>query len=175
MLIILKKLKKRRGRLKEYNNNLKKILKELEKITKSLEKQSDLKTKSDTRDKLSLTRDRTEVEIDGLRVDVREKMSLLRSYERNIEYIEKNRNLESKILGYNQLLEKLNNKRDGLRTDIQNYKNDTKLKKEQNVENEKIIQQILKEEEVLKIFEIYNRMIGKEWSFQTSAYLRLYQ
>ena len=156
-----KEIKESKRKLKEGNSLLKNILKELEKITKSLEKQSDLKSKSDLRDKLSLTRDRTEVEIDSLRVDVREKMSLLRSYERNIEYIEKNRDVESKILGYNQLLEKLNNKRDGLRTNIQDYKNDTKLKKEQNIENEKIIQQILKEEEVLKIFEIYNRMIGK--------------
>jgi len=45
------------------------------------------------------------VEIDSLRVDVKEKMNLLRNYERNVEYIEKNRDVESKILGYNQLLE----------------------------------------------------------------------
>ena len=133
----------------------------MEKITKSLNKQSDLKSKSDLRDKLSLTRDRTEVEIDGLRVDVKEKMSLLRNYERNIEYIEENRDLESKILGYNHLLEKLNIGRDNLRTTIQNLNVDNKLKKDQNKENKDIIQQIIKEEEVLKIFEIYNRMIGK--------------
>ena len=156
-----KEIKEEKGYLKGYNNNLKKILKELEKITKSLEKQSDLKSKSDLRDKLSLTRDRTEVEIEGLRINIKEKMSLLRGYERNIEYIEKNRNLESKILGYNQLLEKLNTQRDNIRNQIQSYKNDIKNKKEDNIENEKIIQQILKEEEVLKIFEIYNRMIGK--------------
>ena len=156
-----KEIKEEKGWLKGYNNNLKNILKELEKITKSLEKQSDLKSKSDLRDKLSLTRDRTEVEIEGLRINIKEKMSLLRSYERNIEYIEKNRNLESKILGYNQLLEKLNTQRDNIRNQIQSYKNDINNKKEDNIENEKIIQQILKEEEVLKIFEIYNRMIGK--------------
>ena len=156
-----KEIKEEKGWLKEYNDNLKKILKELEKVTKDLEKQSDLKSKSDLRDKLSLTRDRTEVEIEGLRINVKEKMYLLRSYERNIEYIEKNRNLESKILGYNQLLEKLNIQRDKIRNQIQDYKNDIKNKKEDNIENEKIIQQILKEEEVLKIFEIYNRMIGK--------------
>jgi len=156
-----KEIKEEKKNLKDSNNSLKKLNKELEKITKSLEKQSDLKAKSDWRDKLELTRDRTEVEIDSLRVDVKEKMSLLRNYERNIEYIEKNRDVESKILGYNQLLEKLNNKRDGLRNDIQDYKNDTKTKKAENVENQKIIEQILKEEEVLKIFEIYNRMIGK--------------
>ncbi len=156
-----KEIKQEKEHLKYSQKELKKINKELEKINKSLEQQSDLKSKSDWRDKLELTRDRTEVEIDGLRVDVREKMSLLRSYERNIEYIEKNRDVESKILGYNQLLEKLNSKRDGLRNDIQDYKNDTKLRKSQNIENEKVIEQILKEEEVLKIFEIYNRMIGK--------------
>ena len=156
-----KEIKEEKRNLKDSQTLLKRNLKELEKITKSLEKQSDLKSKSDWRDKLELTRDRTEVEIDGLRVDVREKMSLLRSYERNIEYIEKNRDVESKILGYNQLLEKLNSKRDGLRNDIQDYKNDTKLKKTQNIESKNLIEQIIKEEEVLKIFEIYNRMIGK--------------
>ena len=156
-----KEIKEEKRKLKEYNSNLKKLLKALEKINKSLEKQSDLKSKSDLRDKLELTRDRTEVEIEGLRVDVKEKMNLLKNYQRNIEYIEKNRDVESKILGYNQLLDKLNNKRDNLRTEIQDFKNDSKTKKTQNIENQKIIEQILKEEEVLKIFEIYNRMIGK--------------
>ena len=147
--------------MRDLQTSLKNILKELEKINKSLEKQSDIKSKSDLRDKLSLTRDRTEVEIDRLRVDVKEKMSLLKNYERNIEYIEKNRGLESKILGYNQLLDKLNLERDGFRTTIQNYNNDITNKFKENTEKTTIIEQILREEEVLKIFEIYNRMIGK--------------
>jgi len=156
-----KEIKEEKIKLKEYNTLFKKILKELEKITKSLEKQSDLKTNSDSRDKLSLTRDRTEVEIDSLRVDVKEKMLLLKNYERNIEYIEKNRGLESKILGYNQLLDNLNLERDGFRTTIQNYNNDITNIIKENTEKTTIKEQILKEEEVLKIFEIYNRMIGK--------------
>ena len=156
-----KEIKQEKEHLKYSQKELKKINKELEKINKSLEQQSDLKSKSDCRDKLELTRDRTEVEIDGLRVDVKEKMNLLRNYERNVDYIEKNRDVESKILGYNQLLEKLNGKRDNFRTEIQDFKNDSKTKKAQNIESQKIIEQILREEEVLKIFEIYNRMIGK--------------
>jgi DNA repair exonuclease SbcCD ATPase subunit len=156
-----KEIKEEKIKLKEYNTSVKKILKELEKITKSLEKQSDLKTKSDSRDKLSLTRDRTEVEIDSLRVDVKEKMSLLKNYERNIEYIDKNRGLESKILGYNQLLVNLNLDRDSIILTIQNYNNDITNRLKENTEKDVIIKQILKEEEVLKIFEIYNRMIGK--------------
>jgi len=156
-----KEIKEEKRNLKDSQTSLKNILKELEKINKSLEKQSDIKSKSDFRDKLELTRDRTEVEIDSLRVDVKEKMTLLKNYERNIEYIEKNRGLESKILGYNQLLDNLNLERDGFRTTIQNYNNDTSNRIKENIEKTTIIEQILKEEEVLKIFEIYNRMIGK--------------
>ena len=156
-----KEIKEEKRNLKDSQTSLKNILKELEKINKSLEKQSDIKSKSDFRDKLELTRDRTEVEIDSLRVDVKEKMTLLKNYERNIEYIEKNRGLESKILGYNQLLDNLNLERDGFRTTIQNYNNDTSNRIKENIEKTTIIDQILKEEEVLKIFEIYNRMIGK--------------
>tara|TARA_R110000751_G_scaffold44155_2_gene101246 strand:+ start:865 stop:3237 length:2373 start_codon:yes stop_codon:yes gene_type:complete len=156
-----KEIKEEKKKLKESNSFLKSLNKDLDKANKSLENQSDLKSKSDLRDKLELTRDRTEVEIDSLRVDVKEKMSLLKNYERNIEYIEKNRGLQSKILGYNQLLDKLNLERDGFRTTIQDYNNDITNRIKENVEKTIIIEQILKEEEVLKIFEIYNRMIGK--------------
>ena len=156
-----KEIEDEKDKLKIHKSKLKEILKVIDNINKSLSKQIELKTKSDNKDKLLLSRDRTEIEIEGLRVDVKEKMNLLKSYERNVEYIEKNRNLESKILGYSQLIEKLNLKRDNLRTLIQDLKTDNKLKKEENTEKRNIIVQILREEEVLKIFEIYNRMIGK--------------
>ena len=156
-----KEIKENKNKLKEFNKLLKNIEKELVKINKSLEKQGELKTRSDQNDKFSLSKDRTEVEIERLRVDVKEKLSILRNYDRNIGYIEKNRELESKILGYNQLLEKLNIERDTIRTDIQNLENDINSKLAANIESKKIINKILKEEEVLKIFEIYNRMIGK--------------
>ena len=154
-------IKEEKKNLKIIKDLIKEIQKDLGVTLKSLDKQSSLKTISDEKDKLELGRDRLEVEIDGLRVDLKEKMNLQRNYERNIEYIEKNRNLESKILGYNQLLEKLNKKRDTIRNEIQDLKNDNKVKKQNNIDNQNIIEQILREEEVLKIFEIYNRMIGK--------------
>ena len=156
-----KEIKEEKKNLKNIKDLIKVIQKELGVTLKSLDKQSNLKTISDEKDKLELSRDRLEVEIDGLRVDLKEKMNLHKNYERNIEYIEKNRNLESKILGYNQLLEKLNKKRDTIRNEIQDLKNDNKVKKQNNIDNQNIIEQILREEEVLKIFEIYNRMIGK--------------
>ncbi len=156
------------GEIKEEKKNLKiikdlirEIQKDLGVTLKSLDIQTNLKNISDEKDKLELSRDRLEVEIDSLRVDLKESMNLQKNYNRNIEYIEKNRDVESKILGYTQLIEKLNLKRDSLRTLIQNIKTDNKLKKEENETNKDIILQILREEEVLKVFEVYNRMIGK--------------
>ena len=156
-----KEIKENKNKLKAFNKTLKNIEKELVKINKSLEKQLELKDKSDQYDKLSLSQDRTEIEMEKLRIDIKEKMSILKDYDRHIGYIEKNRSLESKILGYNQLIEKLNIDRDNTRTTIQNLYNEITAKIEENIERKKIIEQILKEEEVLKIFEIYNRMIGK--------------
>ena len=156
-----KEISEEKKNLKNIKNQIKEIQKKLGVTIKSLDKQSNLKNISDEKDKLELKRDRLEVEISSLRVDLKEKMNLRKSYERNVEYIEKNRNLESKILGYNQLLEKLNKKRDSIRNEIQDLKNDNKVKKQNNIDNQNIIEQIFREEEVLKIFEIYNRMIGK--------------
>ena len=147
--------------LKEKNKELKKITTNLKKIIIKLENISKEKKNSDIFDRLSLSKDKTEIEIDRMRVDYREKTSLLKDYVRNVDFIEENRKLESKILGYNQLLETLNVSRDTLRTEIQNFNNDITLKETNILDNQKIIEQILKEEEVLKIFEVYNRMIGK--------------
>lgn len=147
--------------LKEKNKELKRITTNLKKIIIKLENISKEKKNSDMFDRLSLSKDKTEIEIDRMRVDYREKTSLLKDYVRNVDFIEENRKLESKILGYNQLLETLNVNRDTLRTEIQDLNNDITLKETNITENQKIIEQILKEEEVLKIFEVYNRMIGK--------------
>jgi DNA repair exonuclease SbcCD ATPase subunit len=147
--------------LKEKNKELKRVVSRLKKVGTKLKNISEEKKNSDIFDRLSLSKDKTEIEIDRMRVDYREKTSLLKDYERNVDFIEVNRKLESKILGYNQLLETLNVNRDTLRTEIQDLNNDITLKEVNITDNQKIIEQILKEEEVLKIFEVYNRMIGK--------------
>jgi DNA repair exonuclease SbcCD ATPase subunit len=147
--------------LKEKNKELKRITVNLKKIIIKLENISEEKKNSDIFDRLSLSKDKTEIEIDRMRVDYREKSSLLKDYERNFKFIDENRKLESKILGYNQLIETLEVEKDNLRTEIQNIVNSITTKEEKIGENSNLIEQIKKEEEVLKIFEVYNRMIGK--------------
>ena len=147
--------------LKEKQKELKKIVTNIGKITKKLNNISEEKKNSDLYDKLGLSKDKTEVEITRMRVDYREKTSLLKDYERNSSFIDENRKLESKILGYNQLIETLDVEKDNIKTEIQDINNDIKNKEEKITDNTKLIAQIRKEEEVLKIFEVYGRMIGK--------------
>jgi DNA repair exonuclease SbcCD ATPase subunit len=147
--------------LKEKQKELNKIISNIDKICDKLTKISEQKKNSDLYDKLGLSKDKTEIEISRMRVDYREKTSLQKDYEKNSTFIDENRKLESKILGYNQLIETLNTEKDNIKTEIQNINNDTTNKEEKITENTNLIEQIKKEEEVLKIFDVYNRMIGK--------------
>jgi DNA repair exonuclease SbcCD ATPase subunit len=140
--------------LTNIESSLKKIEDNLIEITKE-------KKNSDIYDRLSISKDKTDVEIDRMRVDYKQKNNLLKDYEKNSSFIEENRQLESKILGYNQLILTLEVERDNNRTKIQNLNNDISLKETTIVENNKLIEVIKKEEEVLKIFEVYGKMIGK--------------
>lgn len=147
--------------LKQKEKDLKSIVTKIEKICDKLSKISEEKKNSDVYDKLGLSKDKTEIEISRMRVDYREKTSLLKDYERNSTFIDENRKLESKILGYNQLIETLESEKDNIKTGILNINNDTTNKEKKICENVDMIEQIKKEEEVLKIFDVYNRMIGK--------------
>ena len=147
--------------LKEKQKELKKVVSNIGKISDKLTKISEEKKNSDLYDKLGLSKDKTEIEISRMRVDYREKTSLLKDYERNSSFIDENRKLESKILGYNQLIETLETEKDNIKTEITNIENDISNKEEKITENTNLIEQIKREEEVLKIFEVYGRMIGK--------------
>ena len=154
-------IKENENLLKEKQKELKKVVTNIGKISDKLTKISEEKKNSDLYDKLGLSKDKTEIEISRMRVDYREKTSLLKDYERNSSFIDENRKLESKILGYNQLIETLETEKDNIKTEITNIENDITNKEEKITENTNLIEQIKREEEVLKIFEVYGRMIGK--------------
>jgi DNA repair exonuclease SbcCD ATPase subunit len=119
------------------------------------------KQKSDTKDKKSLIKDRLELDIDRLRLDVKEKKGILKEYESNVNAIEKNRELDSKILGYNQLITNLNTEKDKLKDNLSAAKGSIEISEKSIEENKMLIETIKKENEVLKIFDVYHRMIGK--------------
>jgi hypothetical protein len=73
--------------------------------------------------------DKLNLEVDNLRLQLKEKKDLKKKYEDNIENIEKNKDLDTKILGYSSKLERLNRERDDILTKIQRNDSD-KLKSE---------------------------------------------
>jgi DNA repair exonuclease SbcCD ATPase subunit len=99
--------------------------------------------------------------MEGLRVDIKENKGILKAYKRNIKSIEGNREVESKVLGYNQLLSNLNGERDEINKTITDLGNEIKNSENVIKENKELIKAIKKETDVLRIFEVYHKMIGK--------------
>ena len=147
--------------LEDKKIDLEKSSTSLKKIQSNLTDISEEKKNSDLFDRLSMSKDKTDIEIDKMRVEYKEKNNLLKDYEKNSTFIEENRKLESTILGYNQLIETLEAEKDNSKNKIQSLENDISLKNNTIEENKNIISQIKKEEDVLKIFEVYSKMIGK--------------
>lgn len=154
-------IKELEGKIEETNKSLEKKTENLLVTGEILTKLAEEKVKSDNKDKKSLIKDRLEVELDRLRVDVKEKRGILKEYERNEKAIETNRELDSKILGYNQLISNLNLERDQIITAISESKTSIENSEKIIEENTTLIDTIKKESEVLRIYDIYHRMIGK--------------
>ncbi len=140
---------------------LEKETKNLAEVTEKITILVETKEKSDKNDKLGLVRDRLEVEMESLRVDIKEKKGILKMYQRNIKSIESNRKVDSKVLGYTQLLSNLNIERDDINKRISDLENEIKNSEGVILNNKDLIKTIKKETEVLKIYEVYHKMIGK--------------
>ena len=147
--------------LEDKQIDLEKSSTSLKKIQSNLIDISEEKKNSDLFDRLSMSKDKTDIEIDKMRVDYKEKNNLLKGYEKNSTFIDENRKLESTILGYNQLIETLESEKDNSKNKIQSLENEISLRNNTIEENKNIISQIKKEEDVLKIFEVYSKIIGK--------------
>jgi len=120
-----------------------------------------IKTQVEEYDKKSLMLDKLNLEVDNLRLQLKEKKELKKKYEDNIENIEKNKDLDTKILGYSSKLERLNRERDEFLTKIQRNDSDKLRAEDMILKNSETIKVIQTEEEVKIIFEIYSRMVGK--------------
>jgi len=134
---------------------------EIEEAKTEILKLDVIKTQVEEYDKKSLMLDKLNLEVDNLRLQLKEKKDLKKKYEDNIENIEKNKDLDTKILGYSSKLERLNRERDDILTKIQRNDSDKLRSEDMILKNTEIIKVIQTEEEVKIIFEIYSRMVGK--------------
>lgn len=140
---------------------LKELEVEVEEAKNEIEKFDKIKERVDEYDRKSIMVDKIELEIENLRLQLKEKKDLKKKYEDNIGNIEKNKDLDSKILGYNAKLERLNRERDGYLSRTQRNKSDIERAEDIITKNKELIKTIKIEEEVKIIFEIYIRMVGK--------------
>ena len=130
-------------------------------ITNLVKEQDNIKSSVWEYDKTFLTVSKLELDLEKLRLERKEKLDLKKRYEDNLDNIQKNKDLESQIIGYNSKisgleLEKTNKIKLGerLSNEIETYK--TKINK-----NEEYIKTIKAEEEIKIIFDVYARMVGK--------------
>ena len=154
--------------IKENKSLLENLILEIETIEKEILetkneilKLDDIKSKADDYDKKSLMLDKLNLEIDNFRLQLKDKKELKKKYEDNLENIEKNKELDTKILGYTSKLERLNRERDELLGRIQRNKSDIIRLEDTIIKSTEIIKVIKTEEEVKIIFDIYIRMVGK--------------
>ena len=147
--------------LEELIKNIKELDIEIEEAKKEIEKLDKIKEQVDDYDRKSIMIDKIGLEMENLRLQLKEKKDLKKKYEDNIGNIEKNKDLDSKILGYNAKLDRLNRERDGYLSRIQKNKSDIERAEDTITKNRELIKTIKIEEEVKIIFEIYIRMVGK--------------
>jgi DNA repair exonuclease SbcCD ATPase subunit len=147
--------------LEELIKNIKDLDVEIEEAKKEIEKLDKIKEQVDDYDRKSIMIDKIGLEMENLRLQLKEKKDLKKKYEDNIGNIEKNKDLDSKILGYNAKLDRLNRERDGYLSRIQRNKSDVERAEDTITKNKELIKTIKIEEEVKIIFEIYIRMVGK--------------
>lgn len=131
------------------------------KFSNLVEEQDKIKDSVSEYDRTSLMVDKLDLDLEKLRIERKEKLDLKKRYEDNLENIKNNKDLDSKILGYNAKidnleLEKTNKIKLGERLENEITQNKTQIDK-----NNEYIKTIKAEEEIKTIFEVYQRMVGK--------------
>ena len=140
---------------------IQKLNEEIDEVKSQVSKLEEIKAKSDDYDKKSIMIDKIDLEMENLRLQLKEKKDLKKRYEDNIGNIEKNKDLDSKILGYSAKLDRINRERDEVNSKIQRNKFEIERSEDTIEKNKELIKTIKLEEEVKLIFDIYTRMVGK--------------
>lgn len=150
-----------KNEIKKQNADLEEIVKKITTLEGEILEKKSLKSKADEKQKVELLISKKEVEMDRMRLDLKEKNNTLKEYENNKSIIENNQQLQSEIVLLESKIKIKNTERDNVIISIENAKNNIKSLNEDIAENDELIKTIKKEEEIDKIFTIYEKMIGK--------------
>jgi DNA repair exonuclease SbcCD ATPase subunit len=155
------KVKKLKKEVTTLEKKVDKLTKEIEDITTEISTHEETKTKQSEYDRTSIMVDKLELDLEKMRIELKDKKDLKKRYEDNLENIEKNKKLDSEILGYSAKIDNLD------REKIEKIRYKDKLTNEieanelQITKWEDTIEVIKAEEEIKIIFDIYIRAVGK--------------
>lgn len=134
----------------------------LSEANKEMESLLAIKVKVDARLKLELERDKIEIQLVDLRNKIKSKNEDLNKYNDNLEGIEFNKKIDIKVDMVKTNLSVCNHTKTDLTQKIERTKMDISQNEGEIVKKEGIIDQIIKEEEVDKVFRVYIDMVGKK-------------
>jgi len=136
--------------------------KKLEKIRDEINLMGEVKKSVDLKNKIELQKDRAEVEIEALRNKIKVKRIDLKNYNDNIETINLNRLIDSKIEVVKTNIVVQETKKDSIIGEIKTTESDITTNNTSIRTKETLIDTIGKEKEVDRLFKIYVEMIGKK-------------
>jgi len=137
------------------------MLDTISKAAKLVEEQDGVKKIADEYYKHEMMISKLTLELENMRLNLKEQTELKKKYESNIENIEKNKEIDTKILGYTSKLSNLNSDKTGYERVITISGSKIESLEKDIKKNEELIETIKLEEDIKIIFDIYTRMVGK--------------
>jgi len=137
------------------------MLEVIDKATKLVEEYDNIKKEADDYYKHEIMISKIELELENMRLQLKEQGELKKKYESNVENIEKNKELDTKILGYTSKLFNLGSEKGGYERCIQKSKSRIDTLNRDIMKHNELIETIKVEEDIKIIFDIYIRMVGK--------------
>ena len=154
-------IKENKDKVNEYEDLLELIDDKITKVSDEVIKMDKIKASVSEYDRDSLKVDKLDLDLEKLRFERKEKLGLKKKYEDNLDNIETNKLLDSKILGYNTKISNLElEKTNGIKLG-ERLVSEIKQSQLQIDKNKEHIKSIKAEEEIKLIFDIYIRMVGK--------------
>ena len=154
-------IKQTKETLVELNTKVTEVESKIKTVESLVKEQDGIKKKADDYYKHSIMIDKIELELENMRLQLKEQNDLKKKYESNIENIEKNKDLDSKILGYTTKISNLEKEKSGYERNITISEGNIKTMNTNIIKHKELIETIKVEEEVKIIFDIYIRMLGK--------------
>lgn len=154
-------IKENKALIQEENIKMITTDREIDAASEKVKELDDIKKKADDYYKHSIMIDKIELELENMRLQLKEQQDLKKKYEDNIDNIEKNKELDTKILGYGSKLTTLESEKSGYEKSITINTSRIGVLEKDIKKHEELIETIKIEEDIKIIFDIYTRMVGK--------------